>query len=447
MIWLCSGLIVAVLFAFSLSQSQRWSIGLALTAGLGAAFALLFGVAHVLMRLLRSQTGRVGSFVIRQGLASLYRPHNRTILLMLSLGLGTFLILTLYLLQTNLVRNILPSVQDARPDTILFDIQTDQKEDVIRMLRSEDLPVLEEVPVVTMRLASVKGRGVDEIRKDPHHTAPNWALRREYRSTYREYLVDSEKLVGGSWQGRVPKDATPVPISIEDGIAKSLGVGLGDELTFDVQGVAVKAVVASLREVDWRRVQPNFFIVFPMGVLEDAPAFHVLTTRASSSGKSAELQRSLVKHFPNVSTIDLSLVLQTLDGILRKITFVVRFMALFTVGTGLLVLAASILTGRYQRVQESVLLRTLGASRRQIWRILLVEYISLGVLAAVTGIILATMASWALARFVFHIGYGLPVMPLFLATLIVSALTVMTGLIASRGVCNHPPLEVLRNEL
>jgi putative ABC transport system permease protein len=298
-----------------------------------------------------------------------------------------------------------------------------------------------------MRLAAVKGRTVEQIRKDPQRTIPNWAVRREYRSTYRSGLVDSERLVTGTWHERVKGATSPVPVSVEEGLAKTLKVSLGDELVFDIQGVAIKTVVASLREVDWRRLQPNFFVVFPLGVLEEAPSFHILVTRVGSSVKSAELQRALVKRFPNVSTIDLTLVLQTVDSLLSKISFVIRFMALFTVGTGLIVLVASILAGRYQRLQESVLLRTLGASRRQILCILVIEYFTLGSLASLTGILLSVAASWGLAVFVFKIHYSFSITPLVVAMLVLSGLTVFTGLLTSRGICDHPPLEVLRSEV
>src|SRR5262249_23471747 len=141
-----------------------------------------------------------------------------------------------------------------------------------------------------------------------------------------------------------------------------------------------------------------------------------------------------VKEFPNISTIDLRLVLQTVDSILGKISFVVRFMAMFTVLTGLLVLAGALLTGRYQRIQESILLRTLGASRQQIMRILLVEYLALGVLAAITGILLSVAAAWALCHFVFHVHFAPSIVPLLVALVVVPGLTVFTGMMMSRGV-------------
>ena len=204
--------------------------------------------------------------------------------------------------------------------------------------------------------------------------------------------------------------------------------------------------MASLREVDWRRVQPNFFVLFPRGPLDDAPAFHVLVTRVDTPEASARLQRTAVQQYPNVSAIDLTLVLRTVDQVLGRIAFVVRFMALFTVATGLLVLVAAVLSGRYQRIRESILLRVLGASRRQVLRVLLVEYAALGLLAALTGVVLSVGSTAALALLVFKVPFTPPVLPLLVATGGVTLVTVLTGWAASRGVTTHPPLQVLRQE-
>jgi putative ABC transport system permease protein len=165
-----------------------------------------------------------------------------------------------------------------------------------------------------------------------------------------------------------------------------------------------------------------------------------------SSDESARLQREVVKAFPNVSAIDLTLVLRTVDSILEKISFVIRFLAMFTVLTGLVVLVTALLSGRYQRMRESVLLRTLGASRGQVLKILLVEYFSLGLLAALAGVLLASLAAWALARFVFHTSFSPQPASLLAAFLFVPALTVLTGFLMSRGVLKQSPLSILRAE-
>ncbi|MCI0364026.1 MAG: FtsX-like permease family protein, partial [Phycisphaerales bacterium] len=270
-------------------------------------------------------------------------------------------------------------------------------------------------------------------------------LRREYRSTWSDNLRSGEKLLAGRWPVAYRGDS-PAPISLEQGIAREIGAGLGDEIVFDVQGVPIAARVESLREVDWRRVQPNFFVVFPSSVLDGAPATHIVVSRVESPQQSARLQRDIVNAFPNVSAIDVTLILQSLDSIISRIAFAVRFMASFTVITGLIVLVASVLTGRYQRIRESVLLRSLGASRSQIFRILIAEYSCLGLLASATGIILALITGWALAHFVLHLPFVPPLAPISSALLIVTSLTILAGLLTSRGILNHPPLEVLRAE-
>ncbi len=229
-------------------------------------------------------------------------------------------------------------------------------------------------------------------------------------------------------------------------MAKEMQLKLGDELVWDVQGVPLATRIASLRTVDWQRLQPNFFVVFPTGVLESAPKFYVLAARATTTAESARVQQIVVQKFPNISAIDLGLILQTLDGIFSKVEFVVRFMALFTVATGGIVLVGAVLTGRYQRVREAVLLRTLGATRRQLMQIQLAEYAVLGVLAALTGGILAFGGNALLAQFVFEVPVVAPISLLFGAVVGVTALTIVTGLLANRGVASHPPLEVLRQE-
>jgi putative ABC transport system permease protein len=222
---------------------------------------------------------------------------------------------------------------------------------------------------------------------------------------------------------------------------------VGDEIDFDVQGVPVRTVVGSLRHVDWRRMQPNFFMVFPEGVLEDAPKFHVVALRVDSPAQSARAQQAVVRDFPNVSAIDLAIIMQAIDGVYAKASFVVEFLALFTVVTGVVVLAGAVLIGRAQRLRESVLLRTLGATKAQVNRIMLAEYLALGTLGAAVGAVLAVGANWALAYFVFKVAWTQPSLPVLGAGwAAVSLMTVTTGLLSNRGICDHPPLEILRQE-
>jgi len=205
-------------------------------------------------------------------------------------------------------------------------------------------------------------------------------------------------------------------------------------------------VIGSLRAVDWRRPQPGFFFVFPSGVLEPAPQIHILITRVSSPEASARFQQAVVRQFPTVSVIDLRLVLSVLDEILGKIGFVIRFMAGFSMLTGVVVLIASVLISKFQRIQEIVLLRTLGASRRQVRTIQLLEYFFLGALAAATGIFLALGLTLVLAELTLESTFSIHWIGVAGIFAGVCGLTVFIGWYNSRDILNRPPLEILRSE-
>jgi putative ABC transport system permease protein len=274
-----------------------------------------------------------------------------------------------------------------------------------------------------------------------------WIFNREYRVTFRDSLTASEKVTEGKWSGTVNSTVDPVFISLEERFAKRNKIDIGDTMVFNVQGSIVTTRVGSLRVVDWNRIQTNFLVVFPKGVLEEAPQFHVLLTRIPNKEASARFQQSVVRQFPNVSIIDLGLVLGILDEIMDKIGFVIRFMAGFSIITGLIVLIASVIISKYQRIQESVLLRTLGASRKQIFIIIALEYFFLGALAAGTGILLALAGSWALAKYTFETHFTPQLSPILMVFFTICLLTVIIGLVNSRSVVTRPPLEILREEV
>lgn len=443
--WAIKGLIAGAILTFAISQTNRWFFGVWFFVGLLAAFGLLAGVAAAISYGARRLLPRSWPFVWRQGVANLYRPNNQTLVLMMALGLGTFLLTTLYFVQGTLLSHSALTGREDNPNLVLFDIQSDQIEPVREILQKRRIPILIDVPMVPMRLSSINGETIEDIESSPHRRASRWALSREYRSTYRSTLAEGERLVSGRWIGRYEGEE-PIPISLEEGIGRDLGVELGDTLVFDVQGVPVKCRVSSFRDVDWERVQPNFFAVFPEGVLEEAPQFHVIVSRTQSAALSASVQREIIERFPNISAIDLALVLSIVETILDKVSFVIRFMALFSILTGLAVLVGAVLTSRYQRMRETVLLRTLGASSGQIVRILVVEYLMLGIFATLTGLCLALAGSWALAHFIFESELQPQLLPASLSVLVIIGSTILIGIFNSRGTVRRPPLEVLREE-
>lgn len=444
--WVVYALVLAFILLFTRMQLEDWMESIVFTIGIVLAFLILAGIAMFLTWAVRKFFPSSWNFSMRQGLANLYRPNNQTGILIVSIGLGTALICILVFVQSILLNRVTLSASGNQPNMVLFDIQTAQRENVMALAKQEGLPVNGTVPVVNMRLEAVNDINADVLREDSTIDMHLWIFNREYRITYRDTIISSERITRGKWTGVADVSKSLPLISIEEGFAESNSISVGDTMTWNVQGVVMPTIVGSFREVDWNRVQTNFLVVFPNGVLEQAPQFHVMMTHVPSVEVSAKFQRELVKLHPNVSIIDLNLILSVLDEILDKIGFVIRFMAAFSMITGLVVLIASVLISKYQRVQESVLLRTLGSSRKQIYVITAMEYFFLGALAAATGIVLALFSSWALAHYIFETKFTPEFMPVFIVFILVCVLTVLIGLSNSRFVVAKPPLEILRQE-
>ncbi len=432
-------LLAGLLVLLALTNDPDWKRALALVGGLAAAFLIIIAVARGLMAVTRRLVRPNWPYLLRQGISNLHRPGNQTLLFLLSLGLGTFLLLTILLAGNLLQQRLQITNSKDSPNLYLIDVQPDQIDGVTALVKSLDLPVLESAPMVTMRIQAIRGAPVSEAKN-----VPKWVARREFRSTYRDFLNPTETVIAGEWHKTIPDPNAPVPLSLEEKIAGDLRVNLGDTITLDVQGQPVEARVTSIRKVDWSRFNLNFFMIFPPGVLEGVPGFNVVTTRTPDAAASGNLQRALSTDFANVTAIDLTQILETVRGILSKISLVVTVLGGFTILAGLPILIGTLLNGRDVRLKESVLLRTLGASAKQVRTILTIEYATLGLLSALTGVLLATGANAALAVFIFK-GSPWPDPTLLLTTFgTATAISILGGLALSRGVSNHPPLEILR---
>ncbi|HEY8106502.1 MAG TPA: FtsX-like permease family protein [Gemmatimonadales bacterium] len=463
--WPAAVVLAASVVALAALEVGSWRTGAIFSAGIGFALGTLWLAAWLLVRAVRRWFPARWPYVWRQGLANLFRPANQTVAVVLALGFGAFLLSTLFLVQHNLLRGLETSGGPRRPNLVLLDIQTDQAEAVARELQARGLPEYGPVPIVPMRIISIKGTPVTQLFADSAATVPGirrrrrdagggggepsntWALRREYRSTYRDTVVASERVVAGTWTGSAPAGATagePVSISVEQDLAGELGVTVGDEIVWDVQGVAIPSRVTSLREVEWARFEPNFFVVFAKGRLEQAPQTLVALTRIDDAAVRGKFQRELVERYANLTTIDLALIQEQVERLVGRVTLAIRFMAAFSLAVGALVLVGAIATTRLQRLRESVLLRTLGATRRQILRIALAEYLALGLLSSLTAVVLAAGAGWGLAKWFFDGRFWLPVAPLAALVAAVVGLTVVVGLWTTREAVRRPPLEVLR---
>ncbi|MBZ9629118.1 ABC transporter permease [Psychroflexus sp. CAK1W] len=443
---LVSAGIFLFIFLFSLWLLEDWVYSLAFVGGILLTFAILAGVAYLFMQAIRKYFPQQWGFVARQSLLNLFRPQNQTLTLVLAIGVGTFLISTLYFSKDLLLAQASIESQSSSPNMILLDVQSEQRQSVAQSIKANDLPVLNDIPIVTMRVQSLAGKSVQEIRKDSTSRVNGWVLDHEFRTTYRDSLIASENIESGSWTGE-GENLNPVPVSISNNFAEDAKVKVGDKLVFNVQGVLLEAVVGSVRTVDWSRMQLNFSLVFPKGVLEKAPQFHVLTTKLPGKEKSAELQQELVKKFPNVSIIDLQQVLNVIEMLLGRISWIINFMAFFSILTGIIVLLGAIRTSKYQRIRESVLLRTLGAKSKQILNITALEYIYLGVLGGLSGVMLSLISSQLLAWLVFESPFTPSLIPFLIIFPGIVLLVLVIGLSNSLSVIRKPPLEVLRKEV
>jgi putative ABC transport system permease protein len=481
--WRWVARLAVIATAAGLFQVQAGSADRAAVFGGGAAVALAllallaWALRHGLRRLPRDGL----PFAFRQGLASLHRPGSQIGVVVPALGLGVFLLATLLVVRHTLLLPIQPAAEDGRASLIVWDVQEDQESKVRALLASRGLPLLQRAPIVPMRIASIQRRNEGERGNDddpkPRRELSGWALRREYRSTFRDSLVASERILEGRWwaapssktaaarpearvSGRSPGSpapgnarpmvsatiSEPLPVSMEQGVAQELDVGVGDQITWDVQGVPLETHVASLRAVEWARFEPNFFAVFPPRALEGAPRSWVLLTRAAGPEASASLQLALVDGFPNVSVLDLTQIQRALDDVLGRIVAVIRFLAAFSLAAGFVVLLAAASASRLERLREAVLLKTLGATRRQVATALAVEYLAMGTVAGLAGIALGVGAAWGLARWFFEVPFAVPLRPLLglevLTALLVAAIGAGVGGAAYRGT----PIEALREE-
>ena len=378
--------ILAFIWGFSYYLLTDVKLAFGFTGFVVFAFGILWGVAQLIIWAVRKFLPISFTYTLRQSLANLYRPNNQTVSLIATIGLGTAMISTLYFLQNQLLQEARFADKEDQPNMLMFDIQTAQLEDVKATIKAQDLPIMQEVAIVTMLLDEINGIDKKENEAlDDEENYSRWLYNREFRVTYRDTLIDSETITAGEL---VPVGARgdSVFVSLEKDFGEGNGLKIGDEVVFNVQGRPIKTYVGSFRDVKFNQVSTNFLVVFPAGVLEQAPKFHVLITKSKNDRQAADVQIQIVREFPNISIINLGTIVETLEEILGKISFVIQFMAFFSIATGILVLISSLIISKYQRMRESILLRTLGASSAIVTKINTLEYFFLGSLASMSGL-------------------------------------------------------------
>ena len=437
--------IISFVFGFSYWLLDDLLRSFFFVVGLLVVFLILTAVARLFMALLKRFFPYSWGFVPRQSLKNLFRPQNQTLVLVLSIGIGTFLISTLYFTKDMLLEKAAIEDSANSANMILMDIQSQQVEDVSNTVEASGMPVIDKISIVTMRVETLNGKHVEDIRKDTTSQVGRWILNHEFRVTYRDSLIGSEKVIEGKWVNNFNSDKD-IPISVSSDFANMAKVKIGDPVSFNVQGRIMNTVVQSIREVDWSRLQPNFSVVFPSGVLESAPQFSVMTLRTPNDDSSAKLQQKLVSDFPNVSILDLKRILELLEDILAKIGWIINFMAFFSIFVGVAVLMGAIYSSKHQRVKQGALLRTLGAKTFQILKMIAIEYTILGFLGAFMGVVLAVLGSTLLAWMLFDTTFVPSVIPFAIILPAITFLVFALGVGNSVGIVRNSPLAVLKKE-
>jgi putative ABC transport system permease protein len=448
--------IIASVLAIALTRAGSIQRALGYAAAIAVAIGVLWLTAWVLARAARWLARPKVSFVVRQGIANLYRPGNQTRAVILALGFGVFLMSTLYQVQKNLLRQLDVRLEQSRANVVFFDVQEAQEPGIDSIIRAAGHTVVQRAPIVPMRITAINGKTVAQLmahndsllraaraagQERVQRTVSPWVLRREFRSSYRADPTPSEKILTGKWFS--PTDTTP-RISIEREAAADMGVKLGDTVTWNVQGVQIPAIVTSTREVTWARFEPNFFVVFNPAALERAPKQFAILANVPTGAEVAALQRSVVRRYPNVSSLDLTLIQNTINNVLGKVTSAIRFMALVCLAFGIPVLFSAVAATRRERLREGVLLKTLGATRRQVGRVMLAEYALLGALGSAAGVLLSVGGAWLLMKFVFEQSFSPAIVPVMIVAGAMTALAILIGLATGREVFRETPMAALR---
>jgi putative ABC transport system permease protein len=422
-----------VLLLWSSNDLKVGSVTAGGFAGGVVVFALAAWAALKLLSPLRALTGRLG-ISWRFALAAVQRRPVATIVQLVSLAVGIMALLLLTVTRTDLVSAWRSAAPPDAPNRFIINVQPDQVSGVEQKLKTAGFDA-ELHPMIRGRLIRVNGKTVG-----PESYSDDRAQRlvdREFNLSYAKDAPGHNKITAGQWF----RDGTS-ELSIEEGIAKTLGIVLGDELTFDIAGQVVTARATSLRKVNWDSMRANFFVLMPPSLLADKPASYI--TAFHLPEKQAALTGELLRDYPNLTVIDTTAVFRQVQAVIDQVIAAVEFLFVFTLAAGVLVLYSALASSRDERVREAGLLRALGASRQQLGRAQLAELACIGGLAGLLAAIGASAVGWALARFAFEFDYA--VSPwVFAAGIGGGSLCALAGVyLGLRGVLNTPPLATLR---
>jgi putative ABC transport system permease protein len=421
------------LLAWLLRDAKLLVYVLAATA---ATFAVLIAAGWLLVRVLGGLRGSVG-VAWRYGMANIARRGRDSVIQIVAFGLGLMVLLLLALVRNDLMQEWRASLPADAPNHFMINIRPDQAPAIQQFMADRNVAVPQLVPMIRARLTGINKDDTASMKiKDERGRD---FLDREANLTWAKDLQTDNRIVAGTWWTEATTDPQ---VSVEIELANSLGLKLGDELTYDVAGETVKARVTSFREVKWDSFRPNFFMVFSPGVL-DAATGTLITSVHIPTGQRAILN-DFIRQFPEVVAIDLEAILAQVRGVMDKATLAVQYVFGFTLLAGITVLLAAIQATRDERRYESAMLRTLGASRMTVLQGVAAEFTTLGLLAGMLAAFGASAAGYFLATELFNLKYTLNPL-VWLVGLASGALLVgLSGTWAARSVVNHPPVATLR---
>lgn len=406
-----------------------------------AGITLALAAAAWLLGKLAARIPRRAPMWLRHGMASIARPGAATLSAVIALGLGVLVVLAMYLVERQLVRELTAQLPADAPSAFMVDIQPSQWRPVEKLLIEQGAEDLRSVPVVTARIAAIDGVDTDTLVEEAgkDRRSRRWALTREQRLTYLEELPDDNEIVAGELWG----DPETAEVSVEDDFADDLGVGIGSVLTFNVQGVPVDLTITSVRTVDWGTFGLNFFLVAEPGTLDDAPQQRVATA-VLEAHKEQPIQDAIARAYSNITFLKVREILGRIVAVMSKVGLGIRLLGLFTVAAGLVILAGVVSATAVQRGREVALLKTLGMTKGGVSKLFAVEYAMVGLAAGTLGAVGGTVLAWGVLTRAMEASFTFEWGPLLVTVVGSMLLTVTAGLAASARARRRPPIEVLR---
>lgn len=425
------------LLAIAPWQARDVALTLYLLGGCLAAIAALALAAWLAVRVLGRLRRHVG-VSWRYGLASVARRARTSSVQIVALGLGIMAMLLITLVHGDLIAGWQSKIPPGAPNQFVINIPPAEVEPLNDFLAGHRLRTGGVFPMVRGRLTAINGRSVQPSDYDDPRARR--LVDREFNLSWAGGLQPDNVVTAGAWW---PEAAgTPPQFSVESGIAETLGIRLGDTLSYDVAGETVSAPVTSLRDVQWDSFNVNFFVIAAPGLLEQMPATYITSFHLPAAERTA--LNELVRRFPSVTVIDVAAVMDQVRSITDRVNLAVRFVFLFTLLAGALVLVAALQATQDERARESALLRSLGAKRAIVARSLLAEFVVIGLVAGVLASSAAALTAWLLAEHVFHVDYRINLWLWPIGTLSGVLGVGAFGLAGLRGALAEPPASVLR---